>query len=53
LHAMLIGLQMGRSVIAIDNNNRKLSKYAETWFGATSPDVRFAKSFADAHQIVR
>jgi exopolysaccharide biosynthesis predicted pyruvyltransferase EpsI len=53
LHAMLIGLQMGRSVIAIDNNNRKLSKYAETWFGATSPDVRFAKSFADARQIVR
>ncbi len=35
LHAMLIGLQMGRSVIAVDNNNQKLSKYADTWFGAT------------------
>jgi exopolysaccharide biosynthesis predicted pyruvyltransferase EpsI len=53
LHAMLISLQMGRSVIAIDNNNQKLSKYANTWFGTTSPDVRFAKSFDDARQILR
>jgi exopolysaccharide biosynthesis predicted pyruvyltransferase EpsI len=53
LHAMLIALQMGRSVIAVDNNNRKLSKYSETWFGATSPDVRFANSFADAQRMLR
>ena len=53
LHAMLIGLQLGRSVIAVDNNNQKLTKYAETWFGATSPDVRFAKSFADARRLAR
>lgn len=53
LHAMLIGLQMGRSVIAVDNNNQKLTKYADTWFGATSPDVRFAKSFGDACRILR
>ncbi|ROR82420.1 pyruvyl transferase EpsO [Plantibacter flavus] len=41
LHAMLIGLQMGRRVIAIDNNNRKLSNYAETWFGDLQPTLSF------------
>ncbi|HXH36684.1 MAG TPA: polysaccharide pyruvyl transferase family protein [Plantibacter sp.] len=41
LHAMLIALQMGRRVIAIDNNNRKLSSYAETWFGDTQPLLSF------------
>lgn len=45
LHAMLIGLQMGRRVIAVDNENRKLSKYADAWFGASQPDLKFAKSF--------
>ena len=52
LHAMLIGLQIGRSVVAVDNNNQKLSKYADTWFGAANPNVRFAKSFAEARRIV-
>jgi exopolysaccharide biosynthesis predicted pyruvyltransferase EpsI len=41
LHAMLIALQMGRRVIALDNNNRKLSRYAETWFGELQPSVTF------------
>jgi len=41
LHAMLIGLQMGRRVVALDNNNRKLSNYAETWFGDLQPRLRF------------
>ncbi|MBD8516609.1 polysaccharide pyruvyl transferase family protein [Plantibacter sp. CFBP 8804] len=41
LHAMLIALQMGRHVIAIDNNNRKLTRYAETWFGELQPSLRF------------
>lgn len=31
LHAMLIGLQMGRRVIALDNSYGKLSAYASTW----------------------
>lgn len=31
LHAMLIGLQMGRRVIATDNSYGKLSAYAEAW----------------------
>lgn len=51
LHAMLIGLQMGRKVIAIDNNNHKLSSYAETWFGAAEPDVTFVPTFASAMKI--
>jgi exopolysaccharide biosynthesis predicted pyruvyltransferase EpsI len=45
LHAMLIALQMGRPVIAIDNNNRKLSNYAETWFGDLQPPLTFVRSF--------
>ncbi|MGN5236412.1 polysaccharide pyruvyl transferase family protein [Rhodococcus sp. SJ-3] len=48
LHAMLISLQMGRRVIAVDNKNKKLTKYAETWFGHAQPDIRFANSFSDA-----
>lgn len=51
LHAMLIGLQMGRKVIAIDNNNQKLTRYAATWFGDTDPDVVFAPSFAAAIEL--
>ncbi|MGU3410354.1 polysaccharide pyruvyl transferase family protein [Microbacterium sp. M1A1_1b] len=31
LHAMLLGLQMGRRVVATDNSYGKLSAYAETW----------------------
>lgn len=31
LHAMLLGLQMGRTVIATDNSYGKLSAYAHTW----------------------
>lgn len=37
LHAMLMGLQMGRKVIARDNNNGKLTKYARTWFADSPP----------------
>lgn len=51
LHAMLIALQMGRSVIAVDNNNRKLTKYSDTWFGEAQPDIRFANSFTEAMRI--
>lgn len=38
LHAMLIGLQMGRKVVARDNNNGKLTKYARTWFADSPPE---------------
>ena len=38
LHAMLIALQMGRKVVARDSNNKKLSRYAATWFGDSPPE---------------
>lgn len=53
LHAMLIGMQMGRSVVAIDNNNRKLTSYAATWFGEISAPVHFATSFREALNIAQ
>lgn len=53
LHAMLMALQMGRSVVAIDNNNRKLQNYAETWFRDVQPNVRFAVNIEEARDLVR
>lgn len=32
LHAMILGLQCGRKVVAVDNAVRKLSRYASMWF---------------------
>ena len=51
LHAMLLALQMGRRVVAIDNNNHKLSKYASTWFGDTNPPLTFADDFTTALEL--
>lgn len=45
LHGMLLALQMGRSVVCVDNNNGKLSRYADAWFGANEPNVMFARDF--------
>lgn len=50
LHAMLLALHMGREVVAIDNANRKLSNYAETWFGNAQPALSFVKSVDDAQR---
>lgn len=53
LHAMLIALQMGRRVVAVDNANRKLSNYAATWFGTMPDDVlTFAPSAAAALDLI-
>lgn len=52
LHAMLLSLQMGRRVIAVDNNNKKLSKYAQTWFEGTDARVEFASNFEGALKLV-
>lgn len=51
LHAMLLALQMGRPVIAIDNNNQKLTNYADTWFGAVQPNLRFAGSISEGVRL--
>lgn len=48
LHAMLIGLQLGRVVIALDNSTGKLSRYANTWFSDLSPDLEFVDSISAA-----
>lgn len=52
LHAMLLALQMGRRVVALDNANRKLSKYAETWFEDAAPRVTFVESLQEARREV-
>lgn len=52
LHAMLIGLQMGRRVIAIDNANGKLSSYASTWFDDLDVPLTFAADVSSAREAV-
>lgn len=52
LHAMLIALQMGRRVIAIDNANGKLTSYAATWFGDLDLPLEFAPDLAAATDMV-
>lgn len=51
LHAMLISLQMGRRVVALENSNKKLSNYAEAWFGPAEPNVIFAKDLDEAQRL--
>ncbi|TXK17095.1 hypothetical protein FVQ89_09465 [Homoserinibacter sp. GY 40078] len=48
LHGMLLGLQMGRNVVAIDNTTGKLSAYADTWFGGLDIRLEFADDFPTA-----
>lgn len=53
LHAMILALQMGRPVVAVDNNNCKLSSYAEAWFESAQPNLRFASTAAEAERVAR
>ncbi|MGW3546360.1 polysaccharide pyruvyl transferase family protein [Janibacter hoylei] len=48
LHAMILGLHLGRRVIAIDNANQKLSNYASTWLTDSELPLEFSETFADA-----
>ncbi|MCR2785371.1 MULTISPECIES: polysaccharide pyruvyl transferase family protein [unclassified Microbacterium] len=52
LHAMLIGLQMGRRVIAIDNANGKLTSYAGTWLEDLDLPLAFAADLPTAAEMV-
>ncbi|MDN3497303.1 polysaccharide pyruvyl transferase family protein [Planococcus sp. APC 4015] len=52
LHAMLIALQMGRRVIAIDNANGKLTSYAATWLDDLDLPLAFAADVAAAAEMV-
>lgn len=47
LHAMLLARQAGRRVVAVDNNNHKLSEYARTWL-VGDPGLQFAEDLAHA-----
>lgn len=52
LHAMLIALQMGRRVIAIDNANGKLTSYARTWLDDLALPLEFAPDVSSAEAKV-
>jgi pyruvyl transferase EpsO len=52
LHAMLIALQMGRRVIAIDNANGKLTSYAATWLDDLALPLTFAPDLSAAREMV-
>jgi len=53
LHAMILALQMGRPVVALDNSNSKLSRYADAWFEKAQPDLRFASTAEEAERLAR
>jgi pyruvyl transferase EpsO len=52
LHAMLIALQMGRRVIAIDNANGKLTSYTRTWLSDLALPLEFAPDVPSAETKV-
>lgn len=52
LHAMLMALQMGRRVIAIDNANGKLTSYAATWLDDLDLPLTFAPDLPTASAMV-
>lgn len=53
LHAMLIALQVGRRVIAIDNATGKLSAYAQAWLQDTDAPLTFVKNFDEAIALAK
>jgi len=52
LHAMLLALQMGRRVIAIDNANGKLSSYVETWMTDLDAPLQLVSDLFAAREAV-
>jgi len=52
LHAMLLALQMGRRVIAIDNANGKLSSYVDTWMADLDVPLLLVSDLSAARQAV-
>lgn len=54
LHAMLLGIHLGRRVVYLDNTTNKLTSYADTWFRPPVADVvRRATSLPEAEEIAR
>ncbi len=52
LHAMLLALQMGRRVIAIDNANGKLSSYVDTWLRDLDAPLLLVSDLSEAREAV-
>lgn len=53
LHAMILGLHLGRRVIAIDNKIGKLSRYATAWLGGLrEEELTFCGSLDEALALV-
>lgn len=52
LHAMLLGLQMGRSVVAVDNSYGKVHGYIDSWLAESGAAVTKAESFDEARAMV-
>lgn len=52
LHAMLLALQMGRRVIAIDNANGKLSSYVDTWMTDLDVPLQLVSGLSAAREAV-
>ena len=52
LHGMLLALQAGKKVIALDNSNMKLSRYANNWL-KEEPNLLFVTSIAEAQAHIQ
>lgn len=50
LHAMLLGLQLGRAIFARDVPNGKIANYHRTWLANRSLPVSVHPTLADAHE---
>lgn len=51
LHAMILALQMGRRVVAVDNNVQKLTRYAARWLDHPSVPLEFTDNLRDATRL--
>ena len=52
LHAALLGLLMGRAVIALDNFYGKIRRYSAAWFPGM-PGLYFAEDFDSARRLAQ
>lgn len=52
LHAMLLALQMGRSVVAVDNSYGKVHGYIDSWLAESGAAVTKARGFAEARAMI-
>jgi exopolysaccharide biosynthesis predicted pyruvyltransferase EpsI len=51
LHAMLLGVHLGRKLIVVDTSNRKLRAYYETWLIDLGLDIRWAETMTMAMEM--